>query len=177
MPAKRADRERLLALSDDALLRECEVDRYRASGPGGQKRNKTESAVRVRHRPTGLVAHSVDSRSQHENRARAVRRLREKLALELRSPVTVDGYAPPPELAALVARGGAATRRERDTIPHLLALAQLLDLFTAVDCAVAPVGAALGITTGAASKLLLSDERAAHHVHQLRRQHQLRPLG
>ncbi len=171
------DRERLLALSDDALLRECEVDRYRASGPGGQKRNKTESAVRVRHLPTGLAGHSADSRSQHENRVRAVRRLREKLALELRNPVTVDGYAPPPELAALVARGGAATRRERDGAAHLLALAQLLDLFTAVDFAVAPVGSALGITTGAASKLLLSDERAAQQVNQLRRQHQLRPLG
>ncbi len=170
-------RERLLALPDSALLRECEVDRYRASGPGGQKRNKTDSAVRLRHRASGLVAHSTDSRSQHANRARAVRRLREKIALELREPVSVDGYTAPPELAALAARGGAATRRERDTATHLLALAQLLDLFAAVDFAVAPVGAALGITTGAASKLLLSDDRAARHVNHLRSQHHLRPLG
>ena len=73
-----------LRLSDQALLAQCELDRFRASGPGGQKRNKTESAVRLRHLPTGLVASATESRSQHENRARALRRLRERLALELR---------------------------------------------------------------------------------------------
>ena len=41
-------RDAAIAASDDELLRQCEVDRYRASGPGGQHRNKTESAVRTR---------------------------------------------------------------------------------------------------------------------------------
>ena len=59
-----------LPMSDDELLATCEVDRFRASGPGGQKRNKTDSAVRLRHRPTGLEAMAFESRSQHENRAR-----------------------------------------------------------------------------------------------------------
>ncbi|MCA9856909.1 MAG: peptide chain release factor-like protein, partial [Dehalococcoidia bacterium] len=83
-----------LGLSDDDLLAQCEVDRFRASGPGGQKRNKTDSAVRLRHRPTGLESVAVESRSQHENRARALRRLRLTIALASREAVDLDGYEP-----------------------------------------------------------------------------------
>src|SRR6059058_1344436 len=72
------------ALTDDQLLRQCEVDTYRASGPGGQKRNKTSSAVRLRHPPTGLIVIAEESRSQHENRSRALRRMRQALYLEIR---------------------------------------------------------------------------------------------
>ncbi len=68
-------------LSDAQLLAQCEVDTYRASGPGGQKRNKTSSAVRIRHPPSGLLVIAEESRSQHENRARALRRLRQALIL------------------------------------------------------------------------------------------------
>ncbi|HRC56200.1 MAG TPA: peptide chain release factor-like protein, partial [Kofleriaceae bacterium] len=59
-------REALLLATDNALLAQCEVDRYRASGPGGQHRNKTESAVRIRHLPTGVSAIAEESRSQAE---------------------------------------------------------------------------------------------------------------
>src|SRR5262245_53957716 len=91
-------------LTDEQLLAQCAVDTYRASGPGGQKRNKTSSAVRLRHLPSGLVVIAEESRSQHENRARALRRLRQALYLELREPfplpAAVDGPAPVPEIAA-----------------------------------------------------------------------------
>ena len=50
------DREDYLALDDARLLAQCQVHTYRASGPGGQKRNKTSSAVRLHHRPTGDFA-------------------------------------------------------------------------------------------------------------------------
>src|SRR5262245_35151480 len=85
------------ALSDDQLLVQCEVDTYRASGPGGQKRNKTSSAVRLRHRPTGLIVIAEESRSQHENRAKALRRLRRALFLELRDPIAPSGPRHHPE--------------------------------------------------------------------------------
>ena len=62
-------------LDDDQLLAQCEVDTYRASGPGGQKRNKTSSAVRLRHSPSGLIVIAEESRSQHENKAKALKRL------------------------------------------------------------------------------------------------------
>src|SRR5438270_4405148 len=82
------------ALSDSQLLAECEVDTYRASGPGGQKRNKTSSAVRLRHLPSGLLVIAEESRSQHENKARALKRLRRALYLKLREPISAEELAP-----------------------------------------------------------------------------------
>src|SRR5712672_2890880 len=73
-------------LSDAQLLPQCEIDTYRASGPGGQKRNKTSSAVRLRHPASGLLVIAEESRSQHENKARALKRLRQALYLKLREP-------------------------------------------------------------------------------------------
>src|SRR5947207_14357373 len=75
-------------LSDQELLGQCALDTYRASGPGGQKRNKTSSAVRLRHLPSGLIVIAEESRSQHENRARALRRMRQALYLKLRRPLS-----------------------------------------------------------------------------------------
>src|SRR2546423_13819487 len=82
------------ALSDAQLLDQCAVDTYRASGPGGQKRNKTSSAVRLRHPPSGLIVIAEESRSQHENRARALRRPRPGLFLKGRAEIPAP--RPPP---------------------------------------------------------------------------------
>jgi protein subunit release factor B len=65
--------------SDEALLRECEVDTFRSSGPGGQHVNKTESAVRLTHLPSGVVVTSRQERSQHQNKALCLRKLRERI--------------------------------------------------------------------------------------------------
>ena len=65
--------------SDEDLLRECEVETFRASGPGGQHVNKTESAVRLRHLPSGVVVTSRAERSQHRNKATCLRKLRERV--------------------------------------------------------------------------------------------------
>jgi protein subunit release factor B len=69
----------ILPESDEDLLRECEVETFRSSGPGGQHVNKTESAVRLRHVPTGIVVTSRQERSQHRNKAICLQRLRKRV--------------------------------------------------------------------------------------------------
>src|SRR5713226_3456866 len=104
------DRSVWTSLTDSQLLAQCEVDTYRASGPGGQKRNKTSSAVRLRHPPSGLMVIAEESRSQHENRGRALRRLRRALYLELRDELPVETLTP----AGLATRDGYRNALRQD---------------------------------------------------------------
>src|SRR5262245_47103926 len=69
----RSDRPTELAL--ERLARESEITPFKSSGPGGQKKNKTESSVRVKHLPTGITRIATESRSQHRNRQRALLRV------------------------------------------------------------------------------------------------------
>lgn len=59
---------------------DVEVDFFKSGGPGGQKKNVTESAVRVRHKPTGITVVETGSRSQHRNKQRALEELERRLA-------------------------------------------------------------------------------------------------
>src|SRR2546429_9067206 len=80
-------------LTDAQLLTQCAVDTYRASGPGGQKRNKTSSAIRIRHLPSALIVIAEESRSQHENRVKALKRLRQAFYLKLREPLRTEALS------------------------------------------------------------------------------------
>ncbi len=59
----------------ERLARDCDIQPFKSSGPGGQKKNKTESSVRVRHLPSGITRIATESRSQFRNRALALERV------------------------------------------------------------------------------------------------------
>jgi len=87
---------------DEALLAECDVSVFRGTGPGGQSVNTTDSAVRMRHRPTGLTVVCRRERSQLMNKRACVKRLRERLA-DL-------AYVAPPRTATRPSRRAKAAR-------------------------------------------------------------------
>nr|KJB26903.1 hypothetical protein B456_004G265300 [Gossypium raimondii] len=163
-----------LTLKDEELMRQCELNTFKASGPGGQHRNKRESAVRLKHLPTGIIAQAVEDRSQHMNRASALARLRTLIALKVRNPVSLESYSPPPELLQILPRN--STLRRSDSGPQIgpnnpkfiLGMQALLDLIFAVDGSISDAAKLLGMSTGALSRLILSDDSLWKAVNELR---------
>ncbi len=164
-----------LDLDDRRLLAACDVHAYRASGPGGQKRNKTSSAVRLRHRPTGLTVVGTESRSQHENRARALRRLRQAIALDVRRPVDLTDFAVPETVHACLGRDGrfcVSVRNQR----YWPCIQAVLDLLDAVDGQVGEAARRLGVSTAALSSLLTRDGKVLAAANRIRQDRGRRPL-
>ena len=78
-----AERNAMLTAEDDVLFRACDFIMQKGTGNGGQKINKTSSAVRLRHRPTGIAVSANEERSQSRNRHIALRKLRYEIALHV----------------------------------------------------------------------------------------------
>ena len=78
-----AERNAMLTADDAVLLHDCEFIMQKGTGNGGQKINKTSSAVRLRHRPTGIAVAANEERSQAKNRHIALRKLRYEIALRM----------------------------------------------------------------------------------------------
>jgi hypothetical protein len=158
-------------LTEDQLFAQCEVDTYRASGPGGQKRNKTSSAVRLRHTPTGLIVIAEESRSQHDNKAKALQRLWRALFLELRDPLppaaTPDTVASLPDYAAARGPDGRLHLSARD--PRFWpAVGVALDVLSAAGARVADAAALLSVSTGNLIDFLRTDPKVWQESNRLR---------
>ena len=173
-----------LELTDEELLRQCDVHIYRSSGPGGQHRNKVSSAVRLKHRPTGVTTHGDESRSQHENKRMAVRRVRMEIACRIRHQIDRES----PQLPAVVSECIFRPRGKPADAPLRLEVGRkdrrfwtvagfLLDVLEGFEGHLADAGAYIGITTGNLSTLLKSHRRLLSAAQAIRKRFNLRPLN
>jgi RF-1 domain len=153
------------ALAPDRLLAECDEQRTRRSGPGGQHRNKVETAVVLHHRPSGISAEASERRSQSENREMALFRLRLRLALEIRLPVS-SPYAPSLLWQARCREGKISVNSQHQDFPTILA--EGLDVLVA--CGFDPAAAAreLNCTASQLIKLLQKEPQFLARVNRER---------
>jgi hypothetical protein len=151
-PDETAPQARPWELADAKLLAHCRVETFIASGPGGQKRNKTSAAIRITHLATSISATAADSRSQRENRIHALRNLRHKLAMEIRHDLDPLAYAPPKWLAEYP---GLHMNAKNPRYPALLA--EVLDLLEAMQWSISQAAARLGVGTSALMRFLRDD--------------------
>jgi hypothetical protein len=166
----------------EQLLTQCSLQRTRRSGPGGQHRNKVETAIVIVHEPTGIRAEASERRRQSENRTQALFRLRIRLALGVRyvnsKGVNSKGGDPkggastPSELWLQRSSGGRIKVNSRhEDFPALLA--EALDAIAAAKSDVAAAAQRLGVTSSQLIKLLKLQPEAFVGVNQQRTDHGL----
>lgn len=154
----------------EELLEHCRLERTRASGPGGQRRNKVETSVVLRHGPSGISTRATKSRSAETNRKEALRLLRLALAVAVRTPRD----APSPLWTSRCRGGRIAVNPRHDDYPALLA--EALDVLAARDWDGHAAAAFLGVTISQLVKLLAEHAPALASWNGVRAQRGLRPL-
>jgi hypothetical protein len=162
------------ALPIETLLAACTVRRSKRSGPGGQHRNKVETAVVVEHTASGVRGEASERRSQEQNRQMAVQRLRVNLAVEVRRPLECEGDTPSPLWQSRLRGGRLNVSTEHADFPALLA--EALDVAAACDMDVKSAAERLGASATQLVKLLRSEPRALELVNRRRRELALRTL-
>lgn len=161
-------------LASERLLKRCEVSFGRASGPGGQHRNKVETACTITHEPTGISASASERRHQSQNRHQALFRLRLKLAMQVRRRVHPEHYQPSDLwIGRRQGRQISVNPKHRD-YPGLLA--EALDVIGARNFDVAGAAGVLGVSMSQIAKLLRHHKPAFAKMNKGREQIGLKPL-
>ena len=172
-PARRRGPSHPAALEDAALLAACEERRSRSSGPGGQHRNKVETKVVLVHRATGVTGQAGERRSQPENRAMALRRLRFGLAVAVRGAEA--SLLPSALWRSRIRDGRISCSPHHADFPALLA--EALDRLAAAGWEPRPAAEGLGCTPTQLvrfvgdhppARILLDGERRARGLRTLR---------
>jgi hypothetical protein len=162
-------------LSDEVLLQQCDWYAGRASGPGGQKRNKTHSAIKMIHVPTKIMVIANEHRMQGANRNLALHRLRLQLALAMRRDVDVETFAIPAEVTAQI-NGKGKLAVNPDNPKYLPIIATMLDLLVVYRGQVSKAAERLGISSTNFINVLHDDPKLWTEAQNLRSRFQLPPL-
>lgn len=152
------------ALSAEELLADCDIQRTRRGGPGGQHRNKTETAIVLTHRSSGISGQASERRSQAANREVALFRLRLNLAIAIRSET--PSQAPSELWCGRVAGGKISVSENHQDFPTLLA--EALDQIIAHKFELGVAAKALGVSTSQLVKFLKRCPEAWQYVQRCR---------
>ncbi len=161
------------ALDHDALLKDCTVTAGRSSGPGGQNRNKVETAIRITHKPTGVIAGATERRHKEQNKQQAIFRLRVKLAIQVRQPVD-PGAKPSACWSARAVHGKLSINPTHEDFPTLLA--EAMDRIAMVNYELPAAADLLGVSTSQLMKLIKHEPVALERLNKQREALGLHPL-
>lgn len=161
------DIARWLALEPGELLRQCSQSPYQGPGPGGQKRNRVYSGVRLTHAGSGLTAESSENREARRNLEEALHRLRMALALASPREGALPGAIPAPGF-----RPGASGRHE--DFPRFAFAA--LGALAFRGGRLSEAAADLGCSASALTRFLLQDKGVWAKAQAVRKRHGLHPL-
>ena len=156
------------------LLKQCQIECGRVSGPGGQNRNRRDTAVWMIHTPTGVEAQATERRSQSQNKHIAMKRLRRRLAIQLRVATNRDRHRAS-ELWRTRRQGDKmCVNPDHEDYPGLLA--EALDVVVARRFDLAGAAGILGITMSQLSRLIHHDKAAFARVNEGRVEVGLPPI-
>ena len=160
-------------IPNEQLLCDCETRHERRRGPGGQHRNKTESAVVIRHLPTGIEGQAAERRSQFDNHRNALKRLRINLAVGVRTNSIAEG-APSELWRSRCHDGRVVISSEHEEYPAILA--EAMDVLRSRNGHIPGSAEQLGCTSSQLLKLLKKEPRAFLWLNEERRKHGLPAL-
>lgn len=159
-------------LDERELLKQCTLRRKRTSGPGGQHRNKVETAVVALHEPTGVQAEASERRSAAQNQEVALRRLRVRLAESVRTP---REDVPSALWKSRCSKAGRISVSDTNAaFPSLVA--EALDCLAAAEWDVRAAADRLGCSTSQLVKLLANAPTGLRQLNDARAREGLKPL-
>ena len=161
------------ALDPEALMKQCTLTRGRASGPGGQHRNKVETHITIVHEPTGIEAQAGERRLAKENQRVALKRLRLRLATEHRV------FVPEGEIRSELWKSRCRNRKIVCSVKHhdfASMIAEALDVIDACAYDMRRAATRLGCTSSQLVRLLADHPPALSKFNDERRLRSMRPL-